>query len=158
VYKLAAREGDDAQLAAAIKFSDNPEKTTNPGVKQVWRVKDAAGMTVADVLSLEDDPEHPDTIEKGKRYAFWHPQADYRHFSHTLEGDAEVLLTKKLEDGRPLLPEPSLEDIRAHVRQDLESFDQSYKRLLNPHIYKVSVTGRLRALKLELIQNYLGDL
>jgi nicotinate phosphoribosyltransferase len=44
------------------------------------------------------------------------------------------------------------------VRRELDSLDQSYKRILNPHIYKVSITGKLRALKLELIRNFLGDL
>ena len=74
VYKLAAREDGDG-LRPAMKFSDNPEKTTTPGVKQVWRVKDSQGMAVADVLSLKEG-ERPDLIEQGKRYSFWHPAAD----------------------------------------------------------------------------------
>jgi nicotinate phosphoribosyltransferase len=142
---------------AAIKFSENPEKTTNPGVKQVWRIRDSAGMYVADVLALEGSGED-EAFEKGKTYTFWHPSADYRHFSHTLSGGAEVLLKKRLENGSLLSGLPSLENIRALVRQELESLDQSYKRILNPHIYKVSITGKLRALKLELIRNFLGDL
>ncbi|MDR3138692.1 MAG: nicotinate phosphoribosyltransferase, partial [Treponema sp.] len=60
--------------------------------------------------------------------------------------------------GRLTEPHPSLEEIRSRVRRGLESFDQSYQRILNPHIYKVSVTEQLRSLKLELIKNYLGDL
>jgi nicotinate phosphoribosyltransferase len=54
VYKLTARKGHGGLLLPAMKFSDNPEKTTNPGVKQVWRIKDIAGMAVADVLSLDE--------------------------------------------------------------------------------------------------------
>jgi nicotinate phosphoribosyltransferase len=158
VYKLAARDDGSGKLIPAIKFSDNPEKTTNPGVKQVWRIKDLLGMSVADVLGLDDDSTQPDIIEKGKRYAFWHPSADYRHFYHTVEGSVEPLLKKRLEKGRPLAPSPSLEEIRALARSGLDSFDNSYKRLLNPHIYKVSVTGQLRELKMALIKNYLGDL
>ncbi len=53
---------------------------------------------------------------------------------------------------------PSLQDIQKKVRSGLEEFDHSYKRLLNPHIYKVSITAELRNLKLNLIQSYLGDL
>ena len=52
----------------------------------------------------------------------------------------------------------TLEQIRAHVNADLDTFDSSHKRLLNPHVYKVSITERLRQLKLDLIQAYLGDL
>jgi nicotinate phosphoribosyltransferase len=157
VYKLAAREDETGGLRAAVKFSDNPEKTTNPGVKQVWRIRDSAGLYVADVLALEG-PGQDEAFEKGKTYTFWHPSADYRHFSHTISGGAEGLLKKRLENGALLSGLPSLENIRALVRRELESLDQSYKRILNPHIYKVSITGKLKALKLDLIKNYLGEL
>ena len=157
VYKLAACEDGAGKLSARIKFSDNPEKTTNPGVKQVWRVQDKEGMCVCDVLTLED-PAYPDTIENGATYSFWHPSADYRRFSHTLAGAAQSLLTVKLSGGKAAAEEPSLQDIREKVHKGLQSFDQSYKRLLNPHIYKVSISERLRSLKLDLIQNFLGDL
>jgi nicotinate phosphoribosyltransferase len=156
VYKLTAREDPSGALIPAIKFSDNPEKNTNPGLKQVFRLRDSQGMSVADVLSLEEDGPSP--FERGNRYIFWHPAADYRHFHHTLEGDAEPLLKKRLENGVPAVEEPTLEAIRLHVKAELETFDQSYKRILNPHVYKVSVTPELRQLKLNLIQSYLGDL
>ena len=157
VYKLAASDDGTGKLAARMKFSDNPEKTTNPGVIQVWRIKDRDGMYVADVLTLED-PADPDIIEKGKTYSFWHPSADYRRFSHTLEGSAEPLLAERLRNGIPSKESPTLPEIREKLSRELESLDQSHKRFLNPHIYKVSISERLRALKLELIKNYLGDL
>jgi nicotinate phosphoribosyltransferase len=157
VYKLAAKDEGKGTLVPAMKFSDNPEKTTNPGVKQVWRIRDHNGFALADIMALED-PENPDILEKGGRYAFWHPQADYRRFYHTLEGSAEGLLKKRLEGGFSLEDAPKLCEIQKRVRDGLEKLDQSYKRILNPHIYKVSVTERLRTLKLELIKSYLGEL
>ena len=157
VYKLAARDDRKGGLTATMKFSDNPDKTTNPGVKQVWRVKDTGGMYIADVLSLEESGE-PDLIEKGKSYSFWHPSADYRRFSHDLDGCAEPLLKEKILDGKQTGSREELKDIQNRVRLGLECLDQSYKRILNPHIYKVSITERLRSLKLELIKNYLGEL
>jgi nicotinate phosphoribosyltransferase len=153
VYKLVAKEDDEGALVPAIKFSDNPEKTTTPGLKQVWRIRDTNGMAVADVLALDGE-----TPEKNSRCTFWHPSADYRHFYHTLEGTAETLLRKRMQNGELTIPHPSLEEVRKTVKADLELFDISYKRILNPHIYKVSVTGRLRALKLELMKSYLGEL
>ena len=156
VYKLAAREDGDG-LRPAMKFSDNPEKTTTPGVKQVWRVKDSQGMAVADVLSLKEG-ERPDLIEQGKRYSFWHPAADYRHFYHSVEGSVEGLLKKQLEGGKLCAASPELGEIRKRVKAELDTLDQSYKRILNPHIYKVSITEALRNLKRGLIKNYLGDL
>jgi nicotinate phosphoribosyltransferase len=156
VYKLAVHEDGAGNLVPAIKFSNTPEKTTNPAVKQVWRIRDAQGMAVADVLSL-DDPANPDNIEQGERYAFWHPSTDYRHFYHTVEGKVTPLLSLRIERGKRVSAQPSLEDIRRLVRDGLASFDNSYKRILNPHVYRVSMTERLRNLKLELIKNYQAD-
>ena len=157
VYKLAACEDANGRLMPVMKFSDNLEKTTNPGVKQVWRIQDGQGSAVADVLSL-DSPGVTDQLEKGVRYAFWHPQADYRHFYHIIEGSAVSMLKPRLANGELCAPLPALAEIRGHVASGLASFDSTYKRLLNPHGYKVSITEHLRRLKLELIQSYLGDL
>ncbi|MDR3337642.1 MAG: nicotinate phosphoribosyltransferase [Treponema sp.] len=155
VYKLTAKEDGKGRLVPAIKFSDNPEKTTTPGMKQAWRIKDEHGMAVTDVLSLD---EEGDTLKTGMRYSFWHPSADYRRFYHTMNGPAEPLLKLKMKNGESVVSHPSLEEVKRLVREDLESFDQSYKRLLNPHIYKVSITEKLHSIKLELIKNYLGEL
>jgi nicotinate phosphoribosyltransferase len=156
VYKLTAYENKAGALIPTIKFSNTPEKTTNPAVKQVWRITDAHGMAVADILSI-DDPASPDPIEKGRRYTFWHSSTDYRHFSHTIEGTIQPLLSPRLVQGKLVSPVPALEAIRAYSQSSLGAFDNSYKRLLNPHIYKVSITERLRKLKLELIRTHQGD-
>jgi nicotinate phosphoribosyltransferase len=157
VYKLTAREDEQGKFLPVMKRSDNPEKTTTPAVKQVWRIQDPKGMAVADVLSV-DDPDCPETLEKGGRYVFWHTSGDYRHFAHSLDGTASPLLKLRMSAGSLLAQGPSLEAIRSLVRSGLASFDASYKRLLNPHIYKVSITERLRALKRDLLKAYLGDL
>jgi nicotinate phosphoribosyltransferase len=160
VYKLCAKETAPGVLAPTIKFSDNPEKTTIPAPKQVWRVRDSQGMAVADVMGLSgpgtvEDQEGP---RPGKRYAFWHPSGDFRHFYHTQEGEAEPLLKPRMTGGRILTPGPALAEIRRKAGEELDSLDDSYKRFLNPHIYKVSVTEKLRALKLELMTRYLEDI
>lgn len=154
VYKLAARSGEDGRLVPVMKFSDNPEKTTNPGVKQIYRILDEDGKAAADVLAL-DDPDAPggaEILRKGAEAAFWHPSADYRHFRHCPAVDPKPLLELRMKAGEPVREAPSLEEIRMRALSDLELFDGSYKRLLNPHVYKVSVTGRLRDLKLALIE------
>ena len=162
VYKLAACDDGEGRLSPRMKFSDNPEKTTNPGVKQVWRVKDRDGLCVADVLSMEDlnddSRSGKDLVETGKSYSFWHPQADYRRFYHSIDGSAEPMLAERLNGGKLTGRKPTLGDIKNRVKKELESLDPSYRRFLNPHIYKVSVTSRLRDLKLELIKNHLGEL
>jgi nicotinate phosphoribosyltransferase len=150
VYKLTARlEGNTA--IPVMKFSDNPEKTTNPGVKQVWRIWDQKGEAVADILSIDDDTDKP---QEGQRFCLWHPSADYRHFFHDIES-AEALLKKRIENGVLAAQLPVLDAIKAYTNANLDRFDSTYKRLLNPHIYKVSITEKLRQLKLDLIDKNL---
>jgi nicotinate phosphoribosyltransferase len=164
VYKLAARIDDSGNFKPSMKFSDNPEKTTNPGIKQVWRIRDSQSMALVDVLTLDNPAENCETVntevlyKQGETHLFWHPSADYRHFRLTIEGESEALLKPKMKNGEILGNLPSIQDIQKKVRAGLEEFDHSYKRFLNPHIYKVSMTETLRDLKLKLIQSYLGEL
>jgi nicotinate phosphoribosyltransferase len=151
VYKMAACEDANGQLSPVMKFSDNPEKATNPGLKQVWRITDSHGAALADVMALEDD-----VLELGNTCRFWHPAADYRHFDHTIEAPPRPLLQQYLASGQRCRPQPSLDKIRARSAVDIESFDSTYKRLLKPHTYKVSITEKLRTLKLSLIGSRLG--
>jgi nicotinate phosphoribosyltransferase len=146
VYKLAACEDANGIMIPVMKLSDNPEKTTNPDVKQVWRITDGNDMALADVLALDDD-----VLEPGSDCCFWHPSADYRHFYHNIETAPRPLLKKYLDNGELCGPRPSLDEIRDHSAADLETFDPTYKRLLKPHIYKVSITEKLRSLKLKLM-------
>jgi len=171
VYKLTACEDMEGRMVHVMKFSDNPEKTTNPGIKQVWRIKDCGGSAIADVMALDtvggpavsqvsatDAKDETERFEFGGRYRFWHPAADYRHFYHSIEKLPEPLLKKRLADGRPCCPQPTLEEVRAHSIADLEAFDPTYKRQLNPHVYKVSLSESLYSLKTELIKKHFGNI
>ena len=44
-----------------MKVTDNPAKATNPGIKNVYRLKDSDGSPIADILALQGE-----TIEPGK--------------------------------------------------------------------------------------------
>ena len=155
VYKLAARLDESGRALPVMKFSDNPEKTTNPGVKQVWRIIDPTGAALADVMGI-DDADGADEPEPGQSRVFWHPSADYRHLKYTIEC-VETLLKQRLKNGELIASLPALAEIRANTAACLEQFDSTYKRLLNPHLYKVAITEKLRGLKLDLINKYLGN-
>ena len=146
VYKLAARNNPQG---GNMKFSDNPEKTTNPGIKNVYRLYDEDGMAKADILALEDE-----VLETGKDYRFYHPSVDYRQFSFK-PAKIEPLLHKVIEKGNRMQPAPDpvecLKKARQTLQDQLEHLDPTYKRILNPHIYKVSITEELKELKLKFI-------
>ncbi|MFI3257580.1 MAG: nicotinate phosphoribosyltransferase, partial [Spirochaetales bacterium] len=156
VYKLAARHNFSGEnLIPTMKFSDNPAKTTNPGIKNVWRLYDADGMFKADVLALHDE-----IIEAGKEYRFFHPAVDYRQFSF-IPSKVEPLLVKRLAAGKQLREQQSdpdrLKISRLRIQEQLACLDISYQRILNPHIYKVSMSEKLKNLKYALIQGDLPD-
>ena len=154
VYKLAARCGKDGgALIPAMKFSDNPAKTTNPAVKNVFRLYDESGMAAADILALENE-----TIAAGTEGKYFHPMVDYRQFAFCA-AKVEPLLKKRMEGGRRVGVRQSnaeqLKVSRQTMKTQLESFDESYKRILNPHIYKVSITEGLKDLKVKFIEENL---
>ncbi len=155
VYKLAGRfDTTTNSIKPAMKFSDNPAKTTNPGIKNVYRLYDQNGMAAADILALEDE-----TLSTNKETYYYHPMVDYRQFSFSASS-IEPLLKKKLENGKRLQPRLSdseqLKISRKTMETQLETFDTSYKRILNPHIYKVSLTEKLKDLKLSFIAENLN--
>src|SRR5574344_596867 len=56
VYKLAARHDKESdEMIPAMKFSDNPAKTTNPGIKNIFRLYDENGNAAADILALDGE-------------------------------------------------------------------------------------------------------
>lgn len=151
VYKLAARhDAETGNLVPAMKFSDNPAKNTNPGVKNVYRLYDSDGMARADILALEDE-----SIESEKEYRYYHPMVDYRQF--TFKADVvKPMLKKRLENGQRVEPRLSdsqqLAESRRRMMAEIETLDPSFKRILNPHIYKVSMTEKLKDLKMSFIK------
>lgn len=151
VYKLASRhEKESGKMLPAMKFSDNPAKTTNPGIKDVYRLFDENGMLLADILSLEEEK-----IEIGKEQRYYHPMVDYRQFVCTAS-KVEPLLKLRLKNGKRTeerLSDPeTLRIARENMTKQLSMLDESYKRILNPHIYKVSLTEGLKNLKAEFIK------
>lgn len=151
VYKLCARHDKTTDtMIPAMKFSDNPAKTTNPGIKNVYRLYDENGMAQADILALEDE-----VIEKDKDYRYYHPMIDYRQFSFKAT-NVEPLLKLFLKDGKRVIEKIDdslqLRKSRETMQKQLASLDDSYKRILNPHIYKVSITEKLKDLKLGFIK------
>jgi nicotinate phosphoribosyltransferase len=154
VYKLAARhnpEGDENGMIPTMKFSDNPEKTTNPGIKNVWRLYDENGMARADIMTLDGE-----TIPTDCETKFYHPAIDYRHFT-IKPASVENMHRKYIEGGKrtytKLDPAAELRQSRKNMQRQLASLDDSYKRILDPHIYKVSLSSSLKKLKLDFIEN-----
>lgn len=146
VYKVAARENKDGSLLPVMKFSDNPAKRTTPGKKQVWRLYNTDGTFKADILTLADE-----TIECGVEQSFYHPENDSQFFKCT-PTKLEALLKPRIKDGKRVGEAIPLSEIKKYAEIQLDRLDETSKRILNPHIYKVSLSEKLKKLKQQLIR------
>jgi nicotinate phosphoribosyltransferase len=151
VYKLVAVNHEGA-WKPAMKVSDSPSKTPNPGHKQVWRLYDQRGMATADLLSL-DNEDPCDMLEIVLRHPFDH--AKTRVLRQSEISESESLLVQVVDQGKLIIEMPNIEDMRRLRRQDVERLDPGVRRIMNPHIYHVSMTQGLWDLKQELIQKAL---
>ncbi len=152
VYKLAAREMPDGSFLPTMKVSDNPEKSTNPGIKQVYRFYDHNKLAIADLITPADSILSPETA-----YTFYHPAVDYRKFKLKGYDHFEPLLAPRMVNGAITETCPPLPEIRERTLSNLMQFDETYKRIINPHIYKVSISREIKEIKQNFLQQYLVE-
>ena len=130
-----------------MKLSDNPAKITNPGIKQVWRLYDSDGFFKADIIGLYDE-----TLDAEAMNTYYHPLNDYQSFSFKA-AKAEELLHRKITDGVYTGKKETLQEMHQRASRQLECLHPTSRRLLNPHIYKVSLTKTLFAMKQKLLHS-----
>jgi nicotinate phosphoribosyltransferase len=145
VYKLVAIDTDE-EWTPAIKISDTPEKMPIPGGKRVWRVYDSRGLATADVVSALD--EDLTTVGETDLY---HPHREGVVRRLTDIASAEELLVPAYDDGRRLEGSPDLDALRAWRTADLARLDPGVRRLVNPHVYHVSLTAKVKELQRGLV-------
>ena len=147
VYKLVALQ-ERGEWIPAIKISETPAKTLNPGEKRVWRLYDRRGQATADLLAaVSEDPRAQSPL------VLCHP-ADYNCRRVLEQSDisaVEDLLVDVLADGKRVYPEQTIADMRARRMADIERLDPGVRRLVNPHVYHVSLSQQLWALKQRVI-------
>lgn len=149
VYKLVAVR-ENGHWNSAIKVSESPAKTPNPGRKKLWRLYDQRGKATTDLQTL--DNENPQAAD---RLMIRHPSdhTKYRTLHRTAISRFEPLLTPILVEGKQVYELPGLDEMRARRVADIEALDPGIRRLINPHIYHVSLSQQLWDLKQELIEN-----
>jgi nicotinate phosphoribosyltransferase len=150
VYKLAAASDDGGALEPRIKVSSNPEKTTIPGVKQVWRAYDESDRMAGDILALEGEAPDPGGPIRSR-----HPTYVYRHRTFR-PARFEPLLEPVMKAGTRLGPTPPLEKVRTRALAQLAALRDEHKRFLNADVYWVGLSERLYALRGRLIEEAVG--
>ncbi len=149
VYKLVSIESD-GNWVPAIKLSDTPAKVINPGRKDVLRLYDRRGVATVDVLTQEGE-------ELADPVVLHHPTEPGVHRSLPAEriSDRESLL-ERVDPWTPVDERAAIEDARARRAADLERLDAGVRRVVNPHVYHVSLSPASRELKQSLIDKMHG--
>ena len=145
VYKLAGIE-KDGKIIPKIKVSDNSAKITNPGFKTIYRIYDKkTGKAEADLIALRDEK-----FDFTKPITLTHPTERWKTISFT-DYIARELPIKAVENGKLAYNTPSIKEIADYARKETETFWDEYKRLDQPHIFKVDLSDGLYALKTDML-------
>lgn len=146
VYKLAAVV-DGKNIIPKIKLSENIEKITNPGFKNIYRVYDKkTNKAEADFIFLRD--EKP--IDTSKPLVLTHPTERWKKITF-IEYDIKALQVDVIKNGKLVYNLPTLKEIKSFAEKELDSFWDEYKRLDKPHVYKVDLSDKLYELKTKML-------
>ncbi|WP_282926757.1 nicotinate phosphoribosyltransferase [Helcococcus kunzii] len=145
VYKLVAIERD-GEVIPRIKISENIEKITTPGIKQVYRIYDQeTNKAKADLITLSHE-----TINEEEPLTIFHPLYTWKR--KTINNFyTKPLLVPIYEKGKLVYDRPSLNEIKEYCKEEIESLWEEYKRLDQPQLYKVDLSQELWDLKHNLL-------
>lgn len=148
VYKLVALETDGV-VVPKIKVSENVEKITNPGFKNLFRLYDKeTGKARGDVITLAQE-----TVPEQEEYEIFDPNAVWKRTTVTnyYVRDLHVQLFDK---GECVYESPSIDEIRDYCQEQLETLWGETLRFENPQTYYVDLSQRLWDMKNNLLSTH----
>lgn len=147
VYKLVAVE-ENGEIVPKIKISENIEKITTPGFKQVWRLFDnESGKAMADVMTLHDEE-----ISSDSPYELFDPTVTWKR--KTISNfTAKPLLVQIFDKGQCVYNSPKLSDIRDFCAKSVDTLWSEVARFENPHKYYVDMSEKLWSMRDKLLEN-----
>lgn len=148
VYKLVALE-DKGVIEPKIKISENVEKITTPGFKELYRIYDGVSeKALADLITLrgeEIDPSQP--------YTLFDPVHTWKK-TRVENFILKKLLVPVFKGGKCIYPEKSIQEIRAYREKEEDKLWNGVKRIKNPHKYFVDLSQELWDTKQDLLVRY----
>lgn len=147
VYKLVAiQKSKNSEIIPKIKISDNVEKITTPGFKNVYRIYDKeTGKAEADYITLEDEK-----IDESQPLVIFDP-----HFTWKMKRMENYTLRPMqvpiFLNGKKVYESPSIDKINEYCKSEVKSLWDEVKRFDQPHNYYVDLSHELWNLKQELI-------
>ncbi|HJV65718.1 MAG TPA: nicotinate phosphoribosyltransferase [Geomonas sp.] len=146
VYKLV-KMGDEPKL----KITSDVSKATLPDRKRVLRVVAPNGIFIQDVITLAGEEIGPGSV-------VYDPGNPLQHVKIPADARFIELRSQVMEDGLRSAPSPSLAEAADLCADQLHRLPEGCQRLVNPHIYKVSISPGLNELRLRLLAGIQGKL
>ncbi len=145
VYKIAA-VGENGKFTPRIKVSENVEKITNPGLKDIYRVYNSDGHAVADIIAL-----HGEKVDMSQPFRYVDPVKPWKNRSFT-NCTAKKLCKLYVKDGKRTEELPKLNEIRDYVKYQLDNeVWQEEQRFENPHHHYLDMTPDYYEMKMSLL-------
>jgi nicotinate phosphoribosyltransferase len=145
VLKLAALQQNGEEVAK-LKLSNQPEKISLPGVKQLIRIVDNNGMFRADVIARENEKfdENSDLtlVDSGHTWLKKHFRRGEYHLQYLLE---------RVVSAGQAVTSVETADVRQRVKSQLAGLWPEYKRFINPEKYVVNISPALAKLQADEI-------
>ncbi len=111
------------------KMKLSREKATYPHRKQVWRESDGEGKFIRDVIAMADEPAHT----------------------------GEALLTCVMRNGELTEPQPRLDQIQQHTKQQLARLPRQFKRISEAETFPVRFSDELIRRRTKLMHQLEGQ-
>ena len=148
VYKLCAVEDDKGRIIPKIKISENVGKITTPHFKKIYRLRGRdTGKAEADLICLHDE-----IVDDTKPIELFDPEHVWKR--KILDNyTATELLVPIFKNGKQVYQLPTLDEIRAHCKAEIEGMWDEVRRFNNPHNYYVDLSEKLWKLKQQMLLN-----
>ncbi|EHJ07258.1 nicotinate phosphoribosyltransferase [Staphylococcus simiae] len=135
VYKLVAIEDDNGNYSDRIKLSNNAEKVTTPGKKNVYRIiNKRTGKAEGDYITLAHENPHQQSPLK-----MFHPVHTYK-MKFIKSFDAIDLHHTIYDKGKLVYDMPTVAESRDYLARSLQFIWEENKRFLNPQEYPVDLS------------------
>lgn len=145
VYKIAGVLKEDGVFSPRIKVSENVEKITNPGLKDVYRVYDEAGKAIADIIANKDE-----ALEGKIRYVDPQKPWKVRYFANCT---FVKLQEPAVIGGKRVMKPVPVKEIAQFVKQQLDNeIWEEEQRFENPHIHYLDMTPKYYEMKMTLLE------
>ncbi|MCH4285233.1 MULTISPECIES: nicotinate phosphoribosyltransferase [Bacillota] len=149
VYKMSSVY-ENGEMIPKIKVSENVEKVTNPGFKDLYRIYDKeSGKAIGDLMTL-----HGEVIDPKKDLTIYHQMNSWKN--KTIPGGNYIvkdLLEPIFVEGQLVYDVPKLEEIRAYSEQEFQCMWDEILRFEYPQTYYVDLSKKLLDLKLKMLED-----